>query len=469
MPTISGLPKDFDGTTDLTFGQLIVEFYGETARPDGSNVRLVGHDVYEIKDMDGSLVLDEGAYKFTFITKRTDPGAGHRAAFDTQVYAWDLTEDTTWATIHIQGSGIPGEITGTAAALVAELEAIRDEAVELTGLDTVEAAVEAAMVPLRDMTPTLEELTVTVNLGGDITAARTVPIHVAPYSSELNSLALVVADAVSASDTNYWTVTIKRYRAGVEANVGIKTTKFTGGQALAAFVPWDYGTVVLANTGLIPGDVLVLDFAPTGSPAPLVDPVVTFGPPPAFVVSAPMPGDVLRIEDTFTRADSTTSLGTTSDGNYTWVYDGANVGLYGISSNQAYSASTGSKRAWVNAARSDVRVQCKVGTVGATGTWGLVLRYQDFNNHYGVSQVSFFKNIAGATTQLVAWTVPLVAGDTVAIDLVGNTWAAYVDRGTTGTFVLEGTGTDSTYPDGFLHGLRSTGNGHRWDDFRIYA
>lgn len=142
MPTITGLPKDFYGETDLSYGQLIVEFYGETARPDGSDIRLESHDVIEIKDMDGSLVLDAGEYIFTFVTTRTDSTAG-RPAFRKQRYVYDLEGDTTWATIQSEGAPIPPGISGTAATLLAQMTSLRDETETISGLTGEDAAVGA--------------------------------------------------------------------------------------------------------------------------------------------------------------------------------------------------------------------------------------------------------------------------------------------------------------------------------------
>lgn len=69
----------------------------------------------------------------------------------------------------------------------------------------------------------------------------------------------------------------------------------------------------------------------------------------------------MTVVDTFNRADSSSSMGTTSDGTGTWV---ALHGTGGISSNQAYSPSLGTGSYTV--------ADCGV-SVGADGAWSITL------------------------------------------------------------------------------------------------
>jgi parallel beta-helix repeat protein len=139
VPNITGQLEDFDGD-QLTHGQLVVEFYGETSRPDGNDVRL-GHEVYELKDLADPLTLDAGAYTFTVVSRRMNPSSNGRPSFETQKWSYDLVADTTWATIRAEGAPVPGAITGTAATLLAEMESIRDAQELIAGLTGEDAAV----------------------------------------------------------------------------------------------------------------------------------------------------------------------------------------------------------------------------------------------------------------------------------------------------------------------------------------
>lgn len=126
MPNITGQLEDFLGTK-LTHGQLLVEFYGTDARPDGDDVRL-GAQRYELKDLPNPLTLDAGTYRFHFATPANDASPnGQRPKFTPQSFAFDLQASTTWAAIFEYALPLPPEISDQAAALLAEMQQIRDE------------------------------------------------------------------------------------------------------------------------------------------------------------------------------------------------------------------------------------------------------------------------------------------------------------------------------------------------------
>lgn len=85
-------------------------------------------------------------------------------------------------------------------------------------------------------------------------------------------------------------------------------------------------------------------------------------------------------EDTFTRADSTTTLGSTEVGSDTWT---AVSGTWGISSNQAYSTTTGSTAlAVVDTDESDGIVSSAVSGISGTVVAGVVFRSDGTTQNY---------------------------------------------------------------------------------------
>src|SRR5438552_14788054 len=109
--------------------------------------------------------------------------------------------------------------------------------------------------------------------------------------------------------------------------------------------------------------------------------------------------------DNFNRADSTTALGTPSDGGSDWI---AINGTWGISSNQGYKVATdaNSQRAVLESSVSNVDVQATLAGNATSGGGGLVCRLADVNNlivaAIGANNLvaNIFKIVAGSATQL---------------------------------------------------------------------
>jgi hypothetical protein len=119
-------------------------------------------------------------------------------------------------------------------------------------------------------TPTIEDLQCGTLLG-DISSTQTYPVLIAQTASKAMALALVCSGAITASDSNYWTIELKRFRAGTATVIATKTTKTTGGQAVTANVPWTFSTVTFDTTNqvLAVDDVLMLVATKTGTPSDL--------------------------------------------------------------------------------------------------------------------------------------------------------------------------------------------------------
>lgn len=432
-----------DGTTAITSvtvptsGQ-IPEFYG----PDAVNVAVYA------KDPDGD---------YHRLDARADAAA--QAAVDAQVAA---------EAAQAAAEAVPTTNDGIAAGL------INDEA------SSTRAALNASFAPLsvatrvtslEDTTPTTEEVgSVTVPLapGGAISAATTIPLHSALYGETIEQLSLVVSAAVAASDTDYWTARLVRYRGGVSSNIATKTTKTTasGGEAMTAFTDWNLDTAFWGATRqLAKGDVLALVLTPTGAPAALTLPAATFRLQPDDGADLPLLGVAW---DYFARADSTTGLGTSTSG-HAWVspVDGA---VAGISAEQAYRVDATAPRGywWVDSGYSDARVSIDIPVAGATlpgpcfrmSLSGSVSGFTtDAANLYRV-------NADGTLTALAPFTTTAVQGDNVAI--VGDGSSLWVEKN--GVAVTTPV-TDTLNQTSTLHGFRiSSGSGsYRLDNFLVAA
>lgn len=118
-----------------------------------------------------------------------------------------------------------------------------------------------------NQTPTIEELLA----GGFIvnpTASATISYTVlhAHFALTVVSFSLVNQDAnMAASDTDYWTINLRKISAGSATTIASKTTKATGGQAVTLAVPWTFDAVVFSNNTFAKDDVLNIEFVKTGA------------------------------------------------------------------------------------------------------------------------------------------------------------------------------------------------------------
>jgi hypothetical protein len=170
--------------------------------------------------------------------------------------------------------------------------------------------------------------------------------------------------------------------------------------------------------------------------------------------------------DNFNRADSSTALGTPSDGGSDWV-EGSLTTAYGISSNHAYTVnSTGYDLAYLESSQSDCTVQVTLS--GNLGVFvGLCCRLSDASNYWWIGGVSgtllIDKIVAGSQTTVNTTSGTFVSGDVIAVILSGST----ITLQQNGSSVL--TATDSFNQTATKHGLWtfSGGSSPRWDDFSI--
>jgi hypothetical protein len=108
---------------------------------------------------------------------------------------------------------------------------------------------------------------------GTVSATSTFIVKVARTAAYLNKAILVSQTGVTASDTDYWTIVIinKGSDYSKSNTIVTKTTKTTGGTAIAANTVYDLGTLDSTNKNLVTNDVVYLVLTKTGNPAALTD------------------------------------------------------------------------------------------------------------------------------------------------------------------------------------------------------
>ena len=149
--------------------------------------------------------------------------------------------------------------------------------------------------------------------------------------------------------------------------------------------------------------------------------------------------------DTFTRANSATSLGTATSGQ-TWV---ASVGTWGITSNTAYiptPVANASNIAYIAAIKSDGTFQVTVAdSAGVNDNAALVLRYVDASNYLNLTLDGFSgavllqKVVAGTATTVAtaAATFPTTASQVLTVVASGSSYVCKLN----GTTVFSATDT----------------------------
>lgn len=168
--------------------------------------------------------------------------------------------------------------------------------------------------------------------------------------------------------------------------------------------------------------------------------------------------------DDFNRADSSSSLGTPSDGGGAWT---ALVGTWGIASNTGYLATDAGDSqdvAVLDSGTSDVDVQVTLATL--TSTPGLILRAADSNNYLllqtTTSGFTMYRRASGSFTGIGSWSGTTASGDVIKFQGNGTTVKAF-HAGVERISVTESSGQTNT-----KHGIYSfVSTGPRFDDFSI--
>lgn len=167
--------------------------------------------------------------------------------------------------------------------------------------------------------------------------------------------------------------------------------------------------------------------------------------------------------DSFTRADSASTLGTSEVGGKTWT---ANTGTWGVSSGAAYTVTGASADiASIDTSITDMQVEGKLTYSGTQP--GLVFRYQDASNYYYVEPFSsgarIQKRVAGSTSTVVSTGSGFASGDYFGASIYGS----QINLLHNGSIVA--TATDTALTAGTKAGMRagSANSTDRWDDFSV--
>lgn len=166
--------------------------------------------------------------------------------------------------------------------------------------------------------------------------------------------------------------------------------------------------------------------------------------------------------DDFNRADSTTTLGTPSDGGSAWS---VLSGTWGISTNRGYNVSGGGQEvAVLESSAADVDVQITLQTFSSNV--GLILRATDDSNYILLSidgTAELYKRVGGSFTLLQGTSVTPLTGETWKLTASGNTVKFYKNGVQQGTDQdVSGIGSDTK------HGIRAHNDStSRLDDFSI--
>lgn len=133
--------------------------------------------------------------------------------------------------------------------------------------------------------------------------------------------------------------------------------------------------------------------------------------------------------DTVTRANSTTSPGTTDTGQ-AWV---VGAGTFGVLSNQLYKVATDATHQIIHINMTATNHIATATLHPNGGSVGVVARYVDVNNYYlvqlngGTSQLELWKLVAGVFTSLGVYKLPIADISRVGISALGTTISAFLN------------------------------------------
>lgn len=150
-----------------------------------------------------------------------------------------------------------------------------------TAFGAVPAEVAASAYALKTDVPTIAELVANSYHNSTITQVQSFPVFVAPFACVIVAARLVtwqsgVANNVTANDTNYWTVDIRRTRAAASVTIASKTTKATGGETITYRVDWNFDAVTFNTTNRVlgAGDIVDFAFTETGTATDIPGPLM---------------------------------------------------------------------------------------------------------------------------------------------------------------------------------------------------
>lgn len=185
-------------------------------------------------------------------------------------------------------------------------------------------------------------------------------------------------------------------------------------------------------------------------------------------------GSGLPVTDDFNRADSTTTLGTSTSG-HVWVPFTSTV--WGISSNKAYIQNSAGPQtiAYVESGAGDVTIEATVHKTDATNSinrMGVAFRVSDEDNYLfayfvGTNALRIHKVVAGSGSQIGTGTVTFANNSVLKVVLSGTSIEAFQNG-----VSKVGPITESFNQTATKHGIMWEAGGQaitvcRWEDFSI--
>lgn len=139
----------------------------------------------------------------------------------------------------------------------------------------------AQIAALQESTPILEELLFSTTLccWGSSTPALTITgstrmtLMVAPIPLRILSVSLSSEyQDLAPSDSSYWTCALEHGSGGSFPDLAVRSTQNTGANAnggISQRSPWTFDAAAWVSTDMVAGELLALNWVPTGGPAPL--------------------------------------------------------------------------------------------------------------------------------------------------------------------------------------------------------
>jgi hypothetical protein len=171
------------------------------------------------------------------------------------------------------------------------------------------------------------------------------------------------------------------------------------------------------------------------------------------------------VSDSFNRANSTTTLGTTDsyNGGTAKSWQTVNAAIFGINSNQAYQVSGTNGIAFIDAGVSD----CSVSFINTTGLTysNPIVRIVDVNNHISIqndgTKLFVYKRVSGTYTSLGSVAYVQSVNDLIKVRMQGTTIEVFVNG------VSKITVTATEYATSTKHGFSPADTTRRFDNFQI--
>ena len=264
--------------------------------------------------------------------------------------------------------------------------------------------------------------------------------------------------------------TIYHYRDRLTAATGNDTLTLGATPVTNSPLVWKNGTIQWPSTNYtIVGNVITFSSALTSG-----DIIAVHYESSASSASAAALSGGVNIVDTFTRADSTSALGSTSTGSKAWTQ---HAGTWGIASNKAYVSNGHAGMtclATIDADVADCTVAATLTSASGAPTGGIIFRADGSGNQYVVEiqldtayTPKIYKGVGGSYSVIATGSSTTVASGSVLSVVLSGSSIIVKDDGVTIVSV-----TDSSYNSNDRHGMYLTaGSGSsstlRFDDFTV--